>query len=236
MCGDATLTRAEFLERVERLAALFAGRGVTDLALAVDEVKETWNRATLAGAQTIRPPGPVSHGSGIWMAAVTGWGGFSSSYVHTLISASPDGPGDRGGPRWDAAIVTVRPGLLAAAGEFYAAACGMTCEPGEVIVRHGEPDIYTAACAAENFTLILAGSLGGPLLACRRDHGGVAAIRQLTCRTAAGGTAKIRPLHGSAFTVECTSGNPARTGPVTGYGSCPDLDDLDAPRERGTVR
>lgn len=61
-------------------------------------------------------------------------------------------------------------------------------------------------------------------------------IRQLTCRTAAGGTAKIRPLHGSAFTVKCsTSGNPAWTGPVTGYGSL-NLDDLDAPRERGTVR
>src|SRR6266852_1694191 len=28
-CGDQTLTRAEFTERVERLAALFAGRGVT---------------------------------------------------------------------------------------------------------------------------------------------------------------------------------------------------------------
>jgi len=29
-CGDQTLTRAEFTERVERLAALFAGRGVTE--------------------------------------------------------------------------------------------------------------------------------------------------------------------------------------------------------------
>src|SRR6266700_1092625 len=29
-CGDQTLTRAEFVQRVERLAALFAGRGVTE--------------------------------------------------------------------------------------------------------------------------------------------------------------------------------------------------------------
>ena len=65
-----------------------------------------------------------------------------------------------------------------------------------MIFRHGEPGICTAACVAEKFTPILAGSFGGPLLACRRDHGGVAAIRQLTCRTAAGGTAKTRPLHG----------------------------------------
>ena len=78
--------------------------GCTDLAFAVDDVKGTWNWATLTGAQTIRPPGPVSHGSGIWMTVVTGWGGFSSRYVRTLMSVSPDGAGDREGPRWDAAI------------------------------------------------------------------------------------------------------------------------------------
>jgi bile acid-coenzyme A ligase len=29
-CGDVTLTRSEFVERVEGLAALFAGRGVVE--------------------------------------------------------------------------------------------------------------------------------------------------------------------------------------------------------------
>ena len=133
-----------------------------------------------------------------------------------------------------AAILTVRPGR-AAAGESCAAACGMTYDPGGD--RQARRARHLHRCLRSGKFHSRPGRVfRRALLAYRRDHGGVAAIRQPACRTTAGGTAKIRPLHGSAFTVKCTSGNPAWTGPVTGYGSCLNLDDLDAPRERGTVR
>jgi bile acid-coenzyme A ligase len=61
-CGEVTLTRAEFVERVSRLAALFAGRGVLEGSMVTIGLPnsiglvESWFAAWAVGAV----PQPIS--------------------------------------------------------------------------------------------------------------------------------------------------------------------------------